>query len=163
MMWLRPRLGKSRGPEKKHGMLDDRHRFDEQTGQVYTEKTAAATNDLDRDWVFDVRTGMDVSYYDATDASARRPNNQVRDMIRVFKQRGDLQDEQRRASKVISKTYQITGARSLVDVALDMILQKLDDLTMELLSDLPVVLLQRIWEETKKRSFTTPMITEKPC
>ncbi|CZR57544.1 uncharacterized protein PAC_07433 [Phialocephala subalpina] len=96
-------------------MPPDKHKFDDQTGQMFTETTVAMPAQSDINWPY--RTGLAASPISA----GRRK-----------------------------------GARSLVAIALETIMQNVTNLTFDVLEPLPRRLLQQVWEQVRQRSVIVP-------
>jgi len=89
--------------------LNSHHKYNESTGQVYSERIYAIQSSDDRYWAYDGRLAV------------RK------------RERGFL------------------GSRSLQDAAIECILQNITDITLEAIERLPIHVVQRIWDEAKKR------------
>lgn len=105
-------------------VVQDGHKFDEATGQVYTETIVSISSGDDRNWTRNRRVVRE--RYEKDFVGYEEPPN----------------DTNTGASK---------GARSLQDIAVESILRNLSDITLEHLECLPSQLLDRIWFEVNKR------------
>lgn len=94
-------------------------KFDESTGQVYTESTTAIQRSDDRNWT---QWHQKIAVPTCNDADYTR---------------GEVDPGQTPNSR---------GAQSLQASAIRCILQNLSDLTVELLESLPIHLIRRIWD-----------------
>lgn len=100
-------------------------RFDDQTGQIYTETTVDATRPSDFNWSHQ------------TDISrGKEPPQRTRPL------------------------RNLSGSRSLVDIALESILQNTHNLSVGVLQDVPPVLLSKIWAQVQARSVRGSLLGE---
>jgi hypothetical protein len=105
--------------------LQDGHKFDEATGQVYTETILSILSSDDRNWT---RNRLVVhEKYEKDFIGYEEPLN---------------------GTKISASK----GARSLQDIAIECILRNIPDITQEHLQYLPSELLDRVWFEVNRRS-----------
>ncbi|TVY40884.1 hypothetical protein LOCC1_G006488 [Lachnellula occidentalis] len=124
-------------------------KFDEATGQIYTETTAAIDTANDLDWTRrtvlaigpDWREQEEVALVDAWKASQHRGV----DPETLGSYRGYLDNVRN------SRIWGFRGARSLQDVAVETILQSITEITLEGMQWLPIHLVRRIWHAVNKR------------
>lgn len=125
MRWLQANKAKSRQSRVRVAPPPANQKFDDQTGQIYTETTVDATRPTDFNWVHQSerdrgRGGRDCTKdYSYTYFSGSRPG---------------------------------PGPRSLVDIAAESILQNVHSLSVEALRDVPPVLLSKLWAQLQARS-----------
>ncbi|TVY24523.1 hypothetical protein LHYA1_G006905 [Lachnellula hyalina] len=124
-------------------------KFDEATGQVYTETTTAIETANDLDWTRrtvlaigpDWREQEEVALIEAWRAS----QNKGVDPEILGSYRGYLDNVRN------SRIWGFRGARSLQDVAVEAIVQNITEITLEGMECLPVQLVRRIWHAVDKR------------
>ncbi|KAE8450068.1 hypothetical protein EG329_007208 [Mollisiaceae sp. DMI_Dod_QoI] len=133
----------------------ENHKFDEQTGQVYTEITISVPKAEDRDWPHQLRPVRDLADYElppeSDDIVGRA--TRARDVIRVLERSNHVLEQTRLALLASVRAPGEIGARSLVGVAIETILRNIADLTVDVLETLPIQLTRRVWEEIKKRQM----------
>lgn len=129
------------------------HKFDEQTGQVYTETTAALTSDTDRDWLHQAPSRVNWDDFEVPrvrdDASGRLAI--IRDVILKKKKRDRIFKANKEAFIAAFRKRKVKGPRSLADLALETILRNVRDLDIEMLDEVPIRLLELIWDHIKHR------------
>lgn len=104
-------------------------KFDEATGQVYTETTAAIQCSDDSDWT-------QWRYRQTTVGSAPAGGNDQ-----------ELQINDARPSKINPRV----GPRSLQDCAIRCLLQHISDVTVEMIDSLPLTVRYRVWDAVTRR------------
>jgi hypothetical protein len=103
-------------------MLSDNHKFDETTGQVYTETTASIQSADDRDWT-------------------------RRTLAGELQNGGGNLDSLKPSKRGGSK-----GPRSLQAASFNTVLQHISDVTLEALEYLPIQVVRRLWRAVNGRS-----------
>lgn len=133
MRWLRARPSQLRrevAPVKQQ-------KFNDQTGQIYTETTIAATRP-DNDWHHRCRSsGEWIESHWRDDFTKHAP------LVKVSRKNRRAQGPQESGK---------LGSRSLIETATEVILQKVNDLSVEVLQDVSPVLLQKVWDQIQARS-----------
>lgn len=149
MKWLIPKRKKGLQnrnlrpePEFVHNQ-----KFDESTGQIYTEKTASIQISDDRDWPWqtpvvamsDIRDTVD--YYEYLKAV---------EMGRSVESLGEYQAylDRLQSFRVIG----FRGARTLQNSAIECILENIEDITLEVIQCLPRHIVRRVWHAVNQRS-----------
>ena len=119
-------------------------KYDESTGQVYLETTAAIRTSDDRDWARDSRMVKGADYRDDQEYEeyVRSPGGERKDLENYQKRLDRLKDSRIKGSK---------GARSLQDAAIECILENISDITLEGIECLPISIVRRIWHAVNKR------------
>lgn len=121
------RLPRARSTKK----LWDCYKFDESTGQMYSEITAAIQSTDDGNW-----HSQAINLTDDSCAEARSWQNSP-------STRADRRAHQQSLNCVNSAGR---GTRSLQESAMECILKNISDVTLEVLKYLPSVILKRIWQ-----------------
>jgi hypothetical protein len=120
-------------------MLSDNQKFDEATGQVYTETTASIQSADDRDWT---RRTLGPSWRDSEDELQLTHSSQE-----------GLKDYREYLHSVKSpKARRFKGVRSLQATSFEIVLQHISDITLEGLECLPVQVVRRLWHAVNRRS-----------
>lgn len=151
MKWFRI-SNKSRRLQTVAAAPSNDHKFDEQTGQIYTETTAAVTNDIDRDWPYRLCTALHW-----TDTEIPRGDDIagtagiIRDVIQKMKKSDRLFKAKKFAFISAFRGTKVKGTRSLADVALETIILNITDLNVEVLDQVPIRLLELIWDHIMQR------------
>jgi hypothetical protein len=150
MNWLQSRrkllLGHNRIEKQDYG-LSRHHKFDESTGQVYTESTASMQDRDDQLWT---RQSKVVVGPDYRDSDARVSFSEVSGDSRDSEANPGAYHEYLDAFKN-SRVRGLKGTRSLQDSAVDYILNNISDVTYEGIACLPTSLVRRIWHAVNKR------------
>jgi hypothetical protein len=120
-------------------------KFDEATGQVYTETTAAIQTANDLDWTRQTVVAIGPDWRDQEELALidAWKSGQSEENLGGFHGYSDSV----RNSRIIG----FRGARSLQDVAVETILQNITDITLEGMECLPIQLVRRIWHAVNKR------------
>jgi hypothetical protein len=132
---LKPSNAKASTVEPNRFMLGDKHKFDEETGQVYSETTASIPTSHDRNW-----------FRLPSTPTAEADFRDGQDYRRSFHCGNSL--EKPRAKRSMSAK----GVRSLQETAIECIIHNISNVTFEVIEYLPNQLVQRIWHEAKRRS-----------
>ena len=120
-------------------------KFDETTGQVYTETTAAIQTTTDLDWTRQTILAFGPDWRDQEELA-------ILDSWKSGQSEEDLGGYQRYSDNVRnSRIIGFRGARPLQDVAVETILQNIADITLEGIGCLPIPLVRRIWNAVNKR------------
>jgi len=118
-------------------------RFDETTGQIYTEVTTAIRSSDDRDWDRNSRLVAGPAYRSIEDCEEN---------AKSWKQPGDLDEYHAYMDNVKnSKVRGLKGSRSLLDAAIECILQNISDITLEGIECLPLQIVRQLWHAVNKR------------
>ena len=121
-------------------------KFDESTGQVYFETTAAIQSSADRDWARQSRV---------VGGRERRDSRQFAGYVKSSedgKREGDLGKYQKHVDRVTnSRVRGFNGARSLQDTAIECLLENLSDISHEAIECLPIPIVRRLWHVIKTR------------
>ena len=138
---LKPSNAKASTVAPNQFMLGNKHKFDEGTGQVYSETTASIPTSHDRNWFRLPPT--DVAEADFRDR---------RDYSRDF--RSDLSmncgDNLKKPKSKPSTSAK--AVRSLQETAIECVIQNISNITFEAIEYLPNPLVQQIWHEANRRS-----------
>jgi hypothetical protein len=147
MNWLQTRRrllltrNRSAASTQKQGYtLGSHHKYDESTGQVYTESTVSIQNSDDQFWTRQTRVVVGPDYRDSDDGTNLR---QAGSSLAAYQ---DYLDEVKN-----TRVRGRKGARSLQDCAVDCILNNISDVTYEGIACLPDTLVRRIWHAVNKR------------
>ncbi|KAG9230424.1 hypothetical protein BJ875DRAFT_472267 [Amylocarpus encephaloides] len=149
---IQPMLKRPQG-----SLLGDQHKFDEASGQVYTELTASILSEDDHEWTRQTRIVVKPEYRDFDDPGGFLDNSDENEAnLGAYHEYLDgLKNTRVRG---------LNGARSLQDIAVDCILNNISDCTLEGISCLPISLVRRIWHAVNRRctfSLDTWMIFSK--
>lgn len=129
--------------------LGDHHKYDDSTGQVYSESTTAIQTSDDSNWTSQTRLVVGPEYRDEDEAHNFVPTNEIESSIGAYHYHIDgLKNTRIRGLK---------GPRSLQDSAIECIIQNISDCTLEGIACLPPSLVRRIWHAVSKRySYMIP-------
>jgi hypothetical protein len=117
----------------------DGQKFDEATGQVYTETIVAIASENDLNW---------------TEKRCQTRERYEKDFVGYQESLGRARDSSPGASK---------GARSLQDMAIESILGNIHRIDLDYLGTLPSSLLDRVWFEVNRRSvLSSKLFTSEP-
>lgn len=155
MKWLQSkrRLGllflqNKSGPKKQQTVpgLGDHHKYDDSTGQVYSESTTAIQASDDSNWTSQTRLVVGPEYRDDGDAhSFVSTTDENESNIGAYHHHIDgLKNTRIRGLK---------GPRSLQDSAIECIIQNISDVTLEGISCLPPSLVRQLWHAISRRYF----------
>jgi hypothetical protein len=139
MRWFR---GKSSQPRREIAPVKHR-KFDDQTGQIYTETTSMAATQPDDDWHHRSRCSgewIESDWRDDFAIAKRAP------LVKV----SPKTTSNTRNPRTLNASGKL-GSRSLVETAMESILQKVKDLSIEVLQDMPPILLQKVWDQIRAR------------
>ena len=122
-------------------------KFDEATGQIYTEKTASIQSSDDRDWPW--QTPM-VAMSDIRDSVDYYEYLKAWEMGRSVENLGGYQSylDALKNFRVIG----FKGARTLQNSAIECILKNIEDITFEVIECLPRHIVRRVWRAVNQRS-----------
>jgi hypothetical protein len=138
---LKPSNAKASTVEPNRFMLGDQHKFDEETGQVYSETTASIPSSHERNWFrLPSTTCAEVDFRDNQDYRRSFQSD-------LSVNCGNSLKEPRAKRSMSSK-----GVRSLQETAIECIIHNISNVTSEVIEYLPNQLVQRIWHEAKRRS-----------
>jgi hypothetical protein len=154
MNWLQSRrkllLGRNRynlSMKKQDYTVNSHHKFDESTGQVYTENTLSIQNSDDQYWARQTKVVIGPEYRDSEDnVSFSEASGESRDSEASLGAYHDYLNELKN-----TRIRGLKGARSLQDCAVDCILENISDVTFEGIACLPITLVRRIWHAVNKR------------
>jgi hypothetical protein len=136
------------GIQSQHYTLSSHHKFDESTGQVYSESTASIQDSDDRYWTRQTRVVVGPDYRDSDDgisfSGASGGSTESETSLGAYR---DYLDALKN-----TRVRGLKGARSLQDCAVDCILNNISDVTFEGIACLPTTLVRRIWHAVNKRS-----------
>src|SRR3954447_6832738 len=122
-------------------------KFDESTGQIYTEKIAAVQTTDDRNWARKGHLVAGPSYRDDV-----LYTDYLKEWEKGTTARQDLGDYRKYIDEVTnSRVKRLKGARSLQDSAIECILKNISDITLEGIQCLPHQIVRQIWYAVKKR------------
>jgi len=150
MKWLAPRrsLGIKRRSESRYGMPLGNHKFDELTGQIYTETTTAIQSSDDSNWTRKCRVVLGPTLRDSEDYA---------EQVKSWGSSDDLSEHQKHLDNVKnSKVNGRKGARSLQDATIECIIQNISDITLEGINCLPIQIVRRIWHAVNQRLVLFP-------
>jgi len=148
MRWLVPRrsLGIERRSESRYGMPLGNHKFDESTGQIYTERTTAIQSSDDSNWTRNCRVVLGPSLSDGEDHAEQAKS------WGIGRTPEDLSQHQKHLDNVKnSKVKGRKGARSLQNAAIECIIQNISDITLEAIDCLPIQIVRQIWHAVNQR------------
>ena len=113
-------------------------KFDESTGQIYSETTATIPTSDDRDWYRDSRIVKRAKYLDVEQYNryVKKLDNGRASLARHQKGLNGLKNSRIRGFK---------GARSLQHAATECILKNISDITLEGIECLPISVVRRLW------------------
>lgn len=151
---LKKRNGTIKRPES---LLTRDHKFDESTGQVFKETTAAiqGMNDPnDRDWTQRTRVVIGPDYLDSEDYDELLHIWEPGESEASLDGFHDYMDGMKN-----SRVRGFRGARSLQDTAIECILNNISDVTFEGMQCLPDQMVRRIWHAVNKRSVYRLMLS----
>lgn len=118
-------------------------KYDESTGQVYSETTATIPTWDDRDWARDSQIVKGARY---------RNDEEYNEYVRLRNGTEGLQKYQQRLDGLRnSRIRGIEGARSLQDAAIECVLENISDITIEGIECLPNSILRRLWHAVTTR------------
>jgi hypothetical protein len=138
---LKPSNARASTVEPNRFMLGDKHKFDEETGQVYSETTLSIPNSHDRNWFRLPSTPTaEVDFRDEQDYRRNFQSDLSINCGNSFKKP--------RAKRSMGAK----GVRSLQETAIECIIHNISNVTFEVIEYLPSQLVQRIWHEAKRRS-----------
>lgn len=120
-------------------------RFDEATGQVYTETTAPIQTSNDLEWTRQTVVAIRPEWIDLKHVQSLESLKEEQFEEDLGSYRRDLDNVRN------SRIRGFKGARQLQDVAVECILQNINDVTFEGLEFLPIQLVRRIWHAVNKR------------
>lgn len=147
MKWLLPRRRKTlRETRAEYRVPRGNQKFDESTGQIYTESIAAIQTTDDRNWARKGRLVARPSY---------RDNVLYADYVKAWGKGTTGQDlgEYRQYLDELknSRSKGLKGARSLQDSAIECILENISDVTLEGIQCLPHQIVRQVWYAVNKR------------
>ena len=150
MKWLVPKRNRitgwrGTGNERSDITGWNSAKFDESTGQIYLETTAAIRTSDDLSWARECRLVKTADYRDDLDYD---------DYVeRLEEGRADLERYQIRLDGLKNARLRgFKGARSLQDAAIECVLQNISDITLEGIECLPLPIVRRIWLAVNRRS-----------
>lgn len=124
-------------------------KFDEATGQVYTETTVAIYTANDLDWSRQTVIALGPDWREQEEVALveawRASQSKGIDLETLGSYRAYLDNVRN------SRIRAFRGARSLQDVAVETILQNINEITLQGMECLPVQLVRRIWHAVNKR------------
>jgi len=139
------RLLKLRAPRARskasNYMLSDNHKFDEATGQVYTETTASIQSTDDRDWT---RRTLGPGWRDSEDELQLKMSSRSQESLKDYREYLH--------SVKSPKARRFKGVRSLQATSFESVLQHISDVTLEGLECLPIQVVRRLWHAMNRRS-----------
>jgi hypothetical protein len=148
MRWLLPKrkLGMKKSNSSPTTAPVHNQKFNEATGQVYTEKTASIQSSDDQNWTRQPRSIVEADYRDDDDyreyAEAWEKSRSVGKLAEFQKYLDGVRN---------SRAKGFIGARSLQDSAIECILGNISDITLEGIECLPMQIVRRVWREVNKR------------
>jgi hypothetical protein len=149
MKWLQSKRRLLLKPRKslkapRGNTLRDHHKYDESTGQVYSETTAEIQGADDRNWTNQthVVAGPDYRWSDESTAFFCDSDEKEVNIGAYHDHLDGLKN---------TRLKRFKGARSLQDAAVECILHNISDVTLEGLACLPTPLVRRIWHAVNKR------------
>jgi hypothetical protein len=124
-------------------------KFDESTGQVYLETTAAIPTYDDKNWARDSRLVKGPIYRDDEDYNQylKRLGGRTKGLEKYHMRVDEFKN---------SRVKNFKGARSLQDGAIECILENISDITLEGIECLPIAIVRRIWHAVNAR-FDLPI------
>jgi hypothetical protein len=149
MKWLLPKRNRRTGSSGTGNERSDITRwnsakFDESTGQMYLETTAAIRTSDDLSWARDCRLVKTADY---------RDDQEYNDFERLEEGRADLERYQMRLDGLKNARVRgFKGARLLQDAAIECVLRNISDITLEGIECLPLPIVRRIWLAVNRRS-----------
>jgi hypothetical protein len=137
---LKPSNARASTFEPNRFMLGDKHKFDEETGQVYSETTASIPSSHDRNWFqLPPTTTAKVDFRDERDYGRG-----LRSELSV-----NCRDSLKKPKTKRSRSAK--AVRSLQETAIECVIQNISNVTFEAIEHLPNQLIQRIWNEANRR------------
>jgi hypothetical protein len=148
MKWLLPKRNRTK---RQSGVDSERSaatrwnfaKYDESTGQVYLETTAAIQTSDDRNWARDGRLVREADYRDDVD---------YEEHVKRFGIGDDPENHQRHLHRFKnSRVRGFKGARSLQDATIECVLENISDITLDGIECLPISIVRRIWHAVNRR------------
>jgi hypothetical protein len=122
-------------------------KFDETTGQIYTEETASILSADDQNWTRQSHVESDYrDYY----------RGYADEWTSPFRSEESREIQHGHVGEVKISRVGLRGAGPLQDHAIDCIVQNISAITLELVQFLPTSLLLRIWHAVVERSVPVP-------
>lgn len=138
--------GTRRRAEIYRGRSYENQKFDESTGQIYSEIIAPIQSSDDQGWHYRSRIVVGPSY---------RDNHLYEKYLRKWgkTQHPATLGEYQRYLDGFKNSQAIgsRGARSLQDAAIECILQNISDITLEGIACLPIHIVRRLWHAVNQR------------
>lgn len=118
------------------------HKYDERTGQIFTETTLRILGSRDGAWTRRTRV-----LYERSDTEDEKNRKEAKtwDARRL----GRVEFSNRNV--VIARLGAREGSRTLQSTALEQVIQNISDLTIHSFEYLPITLVKRIWDIARKR------------
>lgn len=138
---LKPGVAKASTAKPNQFMLGDKHKFDEETGQVYSETTASIPTSHDRNWFRLPPTAI-----------AKADFRDERDYSRGFRSELSMNCGDNLKKPKPKRPRSAKAVRSLQETAIECVIQNISNVTFEAIEYLPNQLVQRIWNEANRRS-----------
>jgi hypothetical protein len=146
MKWLLPKRHRSKGwpGDNERSNITRWNKFDNSTGQIYLETTAAIRTSDDLSWARDSQLLKTADYRDDQDYDDyfKSLGGGGKDLGKHQKQLDGLKN---------SRVRNLKGARSLQDAAIECVLQNISDITLDGIECLPLPIVRRIWHAVNKR------------
>jgi hypothetical protein len=138
---LKPSNAKASTIEPNQFMLGNKHKFDEGTGQVYSETTASIPTSNDRNWFRLPPTAI-----------AEADFRDERDYGMGFQPELSMNCGDSLKKPRAKRSRRAKAVRSLQETAIECVIQNISNVTFEAIEYLPNQLIQQIWHEANRRS-----------